>query len=211
MTDLKAKIKAQYQEALKDLNTLSDKELREKYTVMPSGWVLLDATHAAKPAPVAVEAPNGAIHNGRVFMNRLDGDYSFECDAGLLRNCSDWQELKRCFEAMAEYIERADLAPTVNAALVEAADRIEQAMIRAGWNGALTDLYSLRAALQPAASQPTPEVEALRDAMECLLALVGTPIARRKLGISPDDERVSIVRAALARGSVAEKGDQGNG
>lgn len=44
---------------------------------------------------------------------------------------------------------------------------------------------------------------ALVEAMECLLALVGTPIARRKLGIGPDDERVRIVRAALASRAAA--------
>lgn len=39
--------------------------------------------------------------------------------------------------------------------------------------------------------------ETVAEAMECLLALVGTPIGRRKLGIEPDDERLVTVRSAL--------------
>lgn len=48
----------------------------------------------------------------------------------------------------------------------------------------------------PLAHPPQPS-EAVVEAMECLLALVGTPIARRKLNLEPDDERLTIVRAAL--------------
>lgn len=48
--------------------------------------------------------PLGAVHNGRIFMDRLEEDYSFECEAGPLSGCAEWQELKRCYDAMAEYI-----------------------------------------------------------------------------------------------------------
>ncbi|ROT45054.1 hypothetical protein [Pusillimonas sp. NJUB218] len=52
--------------------------------------------------PVA-DLPAGAIENGRAFADRLETDYSFECQGGPLRNCSDWQEFRRCFEYLAEW------------------------------------------------------------------------------------------------------------
>lgn len=63
----------------------------------------------AAPAPSdglreAMERPDGAIHNGRCFMDRIEADYSFECIAGPLSNCADWHELRQCFEHMASYI-----------------------------------------------------------------------------------------------------------
>ena len=50
-----------------------------------------------EPAP-AGEYPAGAIVNGRAHIERLEATYQFECDAGPLSNCKDWQGLKRCFE-----------------------------------------------------------------------------------------------------------------
>lgn len=56
-----------------------------------------------------------------------------------------------------------------------------------GWNAALrAQQADLRA-----------EVERLRDAIQCAYALVCTPIARRKLGLDANDERVMGIRAAL--------------
>lgn len=47
--------------------------------------------------------PKGAIHNGRAFADRLEsGD--FACEAGSLAMCCDWQEFRRCFENLAEWI-----------------------------------------------------------------------------------------------------------
>ena len=54
-----------------------------------------------KPAPVAQDAPLGAIINGRTHMDRLEG-YPFECEAGPLTLCTDWVELRRCFEHLAD-------------------------------------------------------------------------------------------------------------
>lgn len=50
------------------------------------------------------DAPIGAVENGREFLRRLADHYSFECEGGPLRNCSDFIEVERCFEAMAEWI-----------------------------------------------------------------------------------------------------------
>jgi hypothetical protein len=43
----------------------------------------------------------GAIENGRELMRRLENFYSFECDGGPLANCTEWQELRLCFEHLA--------------------------------------------------------------------------------------------------------------
>lgn len=48
------------------------------------------------------EVPLGAIENGRAFADRLEA-YPFECQAGNLNMCSDWQELRRCFEHLSEW------------------------------------------------------------------------------------------------------------
>ncbi|MWF13632.1 hypothetical protein [Escherichia coli] len=49
-----------------------------------------------------IEAPLGSIENGRAFADRLEG-YPFECEGGNLNMCSDWQELRRCFEHLSEW------------------------------------------------------------------------------------------------------------
>lgn len=51
------------------------------------------------------EPPIGAIESGREFMRRMTEHYDFTCDGGPLENCVEFQELRRCFEAMAEWIE----------------------------------------------------------------------------------------------------------
>ena len=43
----------------------------------------------------------GAIENGRELMRRLENFYSFEYDGGPLANCTEWQELRLCFEHLA--------------------------------------------------------------------------------------------------------------
>ena len=48
------------------------------------------------------EPPVGAIENGREHFRRLVEHYEFECEGGLLRNCSDFQDALRCFEFLAE-------------------------------------------------------------------------------------------------------------
>jgi len=56
------------------------------------------------PAPVAWDAPLGAIINGRTHMDWLEG-YPFECEAGPLTLCTDWVELRRCFEYLADWVQ----------------------------------------------------------------------------------------------------------
>ena len=62
-----------------------------------------------QPAPVAKpheQEPvgcEGAIVNGRVYADRLEHDYKFECEAGPLHLCTDWVEFRRCFEWLAQH------------------------------------------------------------------------------------------------------------
>lgn len=48
------------------------------------------------------EVPLGAIENGRAFADRLE-TYPFECEGGNLSMCTDWQELRRCFDHLSEW------------------------------------------------------------------------------------------------------------
>lgn len=65
------------------------------------------------------EVPLGAIENGRAFADRLEA-YSFECQGGNLSMCSDWQELIRCFEHLAEWaMHGQDETPVTAAFLAE--------------------------------------------------------------------------------------------
>nr|WP_313709065.1 hypothetical protein [Brucella intermedia] len=52
----------------------------------------------------SVEIPNGAIENGRAFLQRLVDHYDFTCEAGSLANCADYHEAVRCFEFIAQWI-----------------------------------------------------------------------------------------------------------
>jgi hypothetical protein len=56
-----------------------------------------------------LDHPTGAILNGLAHIDRLEGT-GLECEAGTLSNCADWHELKRCFEFLAEWVDRAALA-----------------------------------------------------------------------------------------------------
>ncbi|HAL6583603.1 hypothetical protein [Escherichia coli] len=58
---------------------------------------------AAENAGLKSEAPLGAIENGRAFADRLE-NYQFECEGGNLNMCSDWQEFRRCFEYLSEWV-----------------------------------------------------------------------------------------------------------
>ena len=55
--------------------------------------------------------PAGAIVNGRTLMERIEA-YPFESKGGDLRMCSDWHELRRCFEHLADYVSHRP-APSV--------------------------------------------------------------------------------------------------
>ena len=54
----------------------------------------------AQQEPVGCE---GAVVNGRVYADRLEHDYKFECEAGPLHLCTDWVEFRRCFEWLAQH------------------------------------------------------------------------------------------------------------
>lgn len=57
---------------------------------------------AAENMGLKADVPLGAIENGRAFADRLEA-YPFECEGGNLNMCSDWQELRRCFEHLSEW------------------------------------------------------------------------------------------------------------
>ena len=60
------------------------------------------AAVVAENAGLKSEAPLGAIENGRAFADRLE-TYPFEREGGNLNMCSDWQELRRCFDHLSEW------------------------------------------------------------------------------------------------------------
>lgn len=62
------------------------------------------AALAAENAGLKSDVPLGAIENGRAFADRLENYYQFECDGGKLNMCSDWQEFRRCFEYLSEWV-----------------------------------------------------------------------------------------------------------
>lgn len=59
---------------------------------------------AAENAGLKSDVPLGAIEIGRAFADRLENYYQFECDGGKLNMCSDWQEFRRCFEYLSEWV-----------------------------------------------------------------------------------------------------------
>ena len=64
--------------------------------------VLKDNSNYRLDPPVAEPVGcEGAIVNGRVYADRLEHDYKFECEAGPLHLCNDWVEFRRCFEWLA--------------------------------------------------------------------------------------------------------------
>ena len=47
--------------------------------------------------------PLGAVENGREHFRRLTEHYAFEDDLHPLAGCSDFQELRDCFEALVQW------------------------------------------------------------------------------------------------------------
>ncbi|HCN5083002.1 TPA: hNH endonuclease [Escherichia coli] len=81
---------------------------------------------AAENAGLKSDAPLGAIENGRAFADRLE-NYQFECEGGNLNMCSDWQEFRRCFEYLSEWVMHSQTEhPATDAFLAE----IERKAIR---------------------------------------------------------------------------------
>lgn len=63
-----------------------------------------DAEIAAQDVDWSEVFPSGAIHNGRVLADRLE-QYGFDTDPGTLSTSPEWQDLRRCFECLAEWAE----------------------------------------------------------------------------------------------------------
>jgi len=73
--------------------------LKEALTSVPD-WASEAKEQPAQQEPVGCE---GAIVNGRVYADRLEHDYKFECEAGPLHLCADWVEFRRCFDWLAQH------------------------------------------------------------------------------------------------------------
>jgi uncharacterized protein YfcZ (UPF0381/DUF406 family) len=101
----------------------------------------------------AVQEPvgcEGAIVNGRVYADRLEHDYKFECEAGPLHLCNDWVEFRRCFEWLATHTTPpAAQRPDVDAlvALARADEREACAMVCTEIGG-MGDGYDCAAAIR---------------------------------------------------------------
>lgn len=50
------------------------------------------------------ELPAETVQIGWYLIERLENYYDFECEAGPLQGCTDWCELKACFENLAEFV-----------------------------------------------------------------------------------------------------------
>lgn len=95
--EAEAKISALYEDHQKAIESIKQadaavKLAHEKFSAL-----------AAENAGLKSEAPLGAIENGRAFADRLE-NYQFECEGGNLNMCSDWQEFRRCFEYLSEWV-----------------------------------------------------------------------------------------------------------
>ena len=54
----------------------------------------------SSPPPVTGEPLTGAVVNGLALLYRLRDHYDFECEAGPLKNCTDFHDLERCLLAL---------------------------------------------------------------------------------------------------------------
>ncbi|HGE6736209.1 TPA: hypothetical protein ACGCBI_002838 [Serratia marcescens] len=83
-----------------------------------------DALAVENQALKQSEVPLGAIENGRAFADRLEA-YPFECQGGSLSMCSDWQELRRCFDHLSEWAMHGQSeTPATDAALAAIRDAV---------------------------------------------------------------------------------------
>lgn len=93
--------------AIGELKSQAERLSRERDTGVPEGW--------------QDDVPAGAIDNGRELLRRLVDNYDFQSEGGPLRNCSEFQDAIRCFEAMAEWI-------SANATLTRERDQAREAL-----------------------------------------------------------------------------------
>ena len=66
-----------------------------------------------------MRVPLGAIENGREHFRRLVDHYAFEDQGGLLYNCVDFDEAKRCFEHLASFVTALEDANTKKSKMIE--------------------------------------------------------------------------------------------
>lgn len=65
-------------------------------------WHLAQQGHLRTSGP---ETPDGAIHNGIGFMDRLENHYKFKDEQNhSLENCHTWHEVRRCFNTLINHI-----------------------------------------------------------------------------------------------------------
>ena len=78
---------------------------KTEYPIDPATVLQLIQLVRRSTSGSAIEFPAGALHNGEEYANRLENIYDFQCEAGPLRNCYEWTELRRCMAAVAEYVQ----------------------------------------------------------------------------------------------------------
>lgn len=107
--------------------------------------------------------PCGAAHNGRVLLDRLENEYSFDCEAGPLRDCVDWHDLRSCFNVLSEYAEQAAAGQEPEDHWIECAQRVKR--IRADLEGFDGDRRGMISALE----------DAERDLIKAILSGIKPP------------------------------------
>lgn len=85
----------------------ADRITDEEARVAQAVWAAHTGEQPVSDPDGLPEPPYGAAHNGRVFADQVEQEYGFECQAGPIANCYEWQQLRRCLVAMAEYVEHA--------------------------------------------------------------------------------------------------------
>lgn len=75
---------------------------------------IIDFAKGRQEVAAASDIPLGAIENGRMYVERIEQE-GFECEAGRIDMCSDWQELRRCFEHLAGWALSQTAAPVAQA------------------------------------------------------------------------------------------------
>ncbi|HHR1002875.1 TPA: hypothetical protein ACS29Y_002497 [Raoultella planticola] len=123
-------------ELIQSLESAGELSIKErKYLDLAKAYQKLAAENVALKS----EIPLGAIENGRAFADRLEA-YPFECQGGNLNMCSDWQELRRCFEHLSEWAMHGQSETPATDRIV-AAQRsafVDEAVAKITESGALT-------------------------------------------------------------------------
>lgn len=96
---------------------------------------LLEGRAGETKTAIDEDFPMGAIENGRAFMNRIEQHYDFEGEAGPLRNCYEWQELRRCFDHLAAWaLPHASSIPTPPEASDDLVEQVARIIDPGSWS-----------------------------------------------------------------------------